>query len=107
MNESSHYYQQHIFFCVNQKEGGRKCCYEADAERLWAYAKERLQALGYDKQQVRVNKAGCLGRCSEGPAIVIYPEGIWYTYQSEADIDEIIEQQLIQGKLVKRLLMKQ
>lgn len=55
--------------------------------------------------KIRVSKALCLGRCSEGPCIVIYPEAIWYTYATEADIDEIINTHLISGNTVERLLI--
>lgn len=55
----------------------------------------------------RVSKTGCLGRCSSGPGIVIYPEGVWYTYASTEDIDEIIHSHLVEGKTVSRLLMDQ
>lgn len=100
------YYQKHVFMCVNQKEGGRKCCQDAQASELQAYAKTRVQALGlHGPARIRINRSGCLGRCSEGPALVIYPEGIWYTYRSQADLDEIIEQHLLQGNIVQRLLL--
>jgi (2Fe-2S) ferredoxin len=52
---------------------------------------------------VRINKAGCLDRCDEGPVMVIYPEAVWYTYVDEHDIDEIVDSHLIQGKVVERL----
>ncbi len=55
--------------------------------------------------KIRVSKSGCLGRCSSGPCIVIYPEGIWYTYSSFADIDEIIQSHLIENKPVDSLLI--
>ena len=41
--------------------------------------------------KIRVNKSLCLDRCEEGPICVVYPEGTWYTYVDESDIDEIIE----------------
>lgn len=70
------------------------------------YAKARIKALQLSgKGQVRVNVAGCLGRCNEGPTIVVYPEGIWYTYHSQADIDEILQEHVIHGRPVTRLLM--
>ena len=53
--------------------------------------------------KVRINKAGCLDRCEEGPVIVIYPQGTWYTYVDKDDIDEIIDQHLVGGKVVDRL----
>ena len=52
---------------------------------------------------VRINKAGCMDRCDEGPCIVIYPEAVWYTYVDRHDIDEIIDVHLVQGRVVDRL----
>ena len=44
-------------------------------------------------------------RCEEGPCLAIYPQGVWYRYASVEDIDEIIDQHVVGGKIVKRLLM--
>ena len=41
--------------------------------------------------KVRINNAGCLDRCDQGPVLVIYPEAIWYTFVDKEDIDEIID----------------
>ena len=54
---------------------------------------------------VRVNASGCLDRCEFGPTVVIYPEGVWYSVQSEGDIDEIISRHLIGGGRVERLML--
>jgi (2Fe-2S) ferredoxin len=68
------------------------------------YAKARIKALGLSGPgKIRVNTAGCLDRCSEGPVLVIYPEGTWYTYVDREDIDEIINEHLIGGRVVNRL----
>lgn len=98
------YYRHHVFFCVNQREDGSACCANHDAQAMRDYAKERVKALGLNgKGGVRVNQAGCLDRCEEGPCLVIYPEGTWYTYVDREDIDEIIEKHLRHGQLVERL----
>lgn len=100
------FYQKHVFFCINQRENGKKCCQDAGASYFRDYAKAQLQAIGlHGPGKIRVSQSGCLGRCADGPTIVIYPDGVWYTYKTEADIDEIIEQHLVQGKVVTRLLM--
>jgi len=52
---------------------------------------------------VRINNAGCLDRCEQGPVVVIYPEETWYTYVDNDDLDEIIEKHLQQGQIVDRL----
>ena len=63
--------------------------------------KDRAKALGI--KGTRVNTAGCLDRCELGPVMVIYPEGVWYTYIDQADIDEIIDEHLVNGRIVERL----
>lgn len=100
------HYKKHIFFCTNQKISGKKCCQDASANELCRYAKGRLQEMGvHGKDKFRVNTAGCLGRCSVGPNVLIYPDDIWYTYASTEDIDEIIDRHLLNGEVVERLLI--
>jgi len=53
--------------------------------------------------KVRINSSGSLDRCEEGPCIVVYPEGTWYTYVDKQDIDEIIDEHLVKGRPVERL----
>lgn len=98
------YYQKHVFFCVNQREAGAACCNNLGAQDVRDYAKARIKSLklsGHGK--IRINNAGCLDRCDEGPVIVIYPEETWYTYIDKEDVDEIIEEHLINGRIVERL----
>jgi (2Fe-2S) ferredoxin len=99
------YYQKHVFFCVNQREPGEQCCNNFGAQAMRDYAKARVKALKLDSKtrRVRINNAGCLDRCNEGPVIVVYPEDVWYTYVDKEDIDEIIEEHLKNGRVVERL----
>jgi (2Fe-2S) ferredoxin len=98
------YYQRHVFFCCNQRTDGRACCQDHGASRVRDYCKKRVKQLGLaGPGKVRINQAGCLDRCEQGPVLVVYPEGVWYTYVDEQDVDEIIEQHLQQGKPVERL----
>ena len=102
MNEP--YYRYHVFFCVNQRTNGEECCADKGSADLREYAKQRVKELGLaGRGGVRINSAGCLDRCAEGPVIVIYPEGIWYTYVDKEDIDEIVEKHLIGGQMISRL----
>ena len=99
------YYSHHIFMCTNARTDGRDSC-NADgrAAELRAYAKDRSKEWGLKVPGgVRVNQAGCLGRCSEGPCMVVYPEGTWYRYESEEDIDEILFDHVMNGHPVARL----
>jgi (2Fe-2S) ferredoxin len=99
-------YKKHLFFCINQRKSGKPCCQDHDAEGMVSYAKSAVKRLGLKGPGgVRVNKAGCLGRCALGPCVVIYPEGVWYRYHGKADIDRIIEQHCLNGRVVSDLLI--
>lgn len=68
------------------------------------YTKKKVKQLGLaGPGKVRVNNSGCLDRCEDGPCIVVYPEGVWYTYLDTSDLDEIIESHLANGIPVERL----
>lgn len=98
------YYRYHVFFCTNERDDGRACCAEKDAKGARDYMKARVKELGLaGPGKARVNNAGCLDRCEEGPVIVVYPEGTWYTYVDREDLDEIISEHLTHGRVVERL----
>ena len=100
------YYAKHVFFCTNDREDGGPCCQRFNTRAMRKYVKNKCKELGiHGEQQVRINSGGCMGRCSEGPVIVVYPEAVWYTFVDEEDLDEIIEQHLLKGQVVKRLLL--
>jgi (2Fe-2S) ferredoxin len=99
------HYQYHLFFCTNLRERGtRPCCQQAGASRLRDWTKARVEALGLNGPgKVRVNTAGCMDRCEEGPVLVIYPDGVWYSYADESDLEAIIQEHLINHRVVDRL----
>jgi (2Fe-2S) ferredoxin len=98
------YFKYHVFFCTNQREGGEMCCNSHSAADMRDYMKKRVKELGERiPDRVRINTAGCLDRCNQGPVIVVYPEATWYTYIDREDIDEIIDSHLVGGKVVDRL----
>ena len=100
------YYKHHLFFCLNERTNGEACCANHDAQAAFDHCKSRVKAAGLaGPGGVRVNKAGCLDRCAGGPVAVVYPEGTWYTYVDQSDIDEIVESHLTQGRVVERLLL--
>lgn len=103
---SAPYYRRHMFICTNQRDNGEVCCARVDAQGMVDHAKARVKALGLSGPgKVRVQKAGCLDRCGEGPVAVVYPEGVWYTYVDAADVDEIIDKHLVHGEPVERLML--
>lgn len=100
------FYNQHVFVCTNQKLQGKQCCANAGADAIFTYLKQAINDKGLaGPGKIRVSKSGCLGRCALGPCLVFYPEGLWYSYSSQSDLDEIITQVLDQGGQVLRLLI--
>jgi (2Fe-2S) ferredoxin len=99
------YFEHHIFFCLNKRDNGEACCADHGAQAAFDRCKSQVKARGLNGPgKVRVNKSGCLDRCQGGPIAVVYPEGVWYTYVDQHDIDEIVESHLQNGKVVERLL---
>lgn len=99
------FYECHIFCCTNRREPGHKrgCCAERGAEELRGYMKDRAKELKIAR--TRINSAGCLDRCELGAVLVIYPDNVWYHYETKADIDEILQSHVIDKKPVTRLLV--
>lgn len=85
--------------------GGTGCTSNHSGELIAEF--ERIiaeQKLGDDVQVVRT---GCFGLCAAGPIVIVYPEGSFYCHVSVADIREIVDEHLIKGRIVKRLLYKE
>lgn len=98
------YYRHHVFFCTNRRDDGSRCCAQFEAQAARDHMKGRVKALGLAVPGgVRVNNAGCLDRCDQGPVVVVYPEAVWYTYVDQDDLDEIVREHLQGGRPVQRL----
>ncbi len=97
------FFEYHVFCCTNRREAGhaRGCCAQKGSEELRDYMKARVKELGIPK--TRINNSGCLDRCELGPTMVIYPEGTWYRCPTKADIDEVVNEHLVNGRVVERL----
>lgn len=98
-------YDFHIFVCLNKRPEGhhRGCCLDKHSDEILNYMKTRIKELGIKK--CRVNKAGCLDQCERGPAVVIYPEGTWYTVKTIGDAEKIIQSHILGNLPVEKLLM--
>ena len=99
-------FDKHLFICGNRREPGhvRGCCDPEGSEALHKAFKKALAERGLNRR-MRANRSGCLDQCEKGPSVVVYPENVWYGGVTEADVTEIIEQHLIGGTPVTRLLM--
>ncbi len=99
------FYRTHIFACTNRRPDGhpRGCCAARGSEKLRDYMKARAKELKIPG--IRVNSAGCLDRCEFGPAMVIYPEGVWYRPATIEDVEEILQVHILGGGRVHRLML--
>ena len=103
---SSPYFKHHIFFCINQRDAGENACAQHGSAQGYEHCKQAVKRAGLNGPGgVRVNKAGCMDRCAGGPVAVVYPEGVWYSYVDQSDIDEIIASHLVDGRPVERLIL--
>ena len=100
------FYDVHVFCCVNERppKHRRGCCSAKGSRQLCDYMCRRSMALGL--HNVRINHAGCLNRCELGPTMVIYPEGVWYHYETRADVDEILSTHVQGKRRVERLMLR-
>ena len=102
MNQS--YYRYHVFFCTNQRQDGSQCCQNRNARAMRDYVKQRVKALGMGRAGGTTHQHRRLhGPLLRGPVLVVYPEAVWYTYVDREDIDEIVEEHLVHGRVVERL----
>ena len=88
----THQFRKHVFVCTNERaaDNPRGCCSSKNSLELLTRLKRAARAAGLS--DVRVNKAGCLDNCEDGPSCVIYPEGTWYPLpDDDAGLDRILE----------------
>lgn len=82
----------HLFICTHRREDG-ECCATKGAQSLRDEVKLQVKKLaGIQRSEVRINSAGCLGRCEEGIAAVLYPTGKWFTGLSAEDASRLVEE---------------
>jgi (2Fe-2S) ferredoxin len=98
-------FRYHVFCCFQQRPPGhpKGSCGGRGGGALW----DRLSAAieGRKLPRVAVAASGCLGFCTAGPLMVVYPEGVWYRPRTEDDIDEIVQSHFVEGRLVERLVV--
>lgn len=90
-------YRAHVLVC-----GGTGCT-SSNSEKIIKELESQLTENKLDNE-VKIVKTGCFGLCAEGPIVVVYPEGAMYTMVKVEDIKEIVEEHLLKGRVVKRLL---
>ena len=90
-------YRSHVLVC-----GGTGCT-SSGSEQIVAVLEQEIQKQGL-ADEVKVVKSGCFGLCALGPIMIVYPEGSFYSMVKPQDIEEIVSEHLLKGRIVKRLL---
>ncbi|MBQ2891016.1 MAG: NADH-quinone oxidoreductase subunit NuoF [Clostridia bacterium] len=90
-------YRSHVLIC-----GGTGCT-SSGSKKIQAEFENQLKANGIENE-VKVVQTGCFGLCALGPIVVVYPEGAFYSRVEVEDIKEIVEEHLLKGRIVTRLL---
>jgi (2Fe-2S) ferredoxin len=98
--------QRHIFLCADPTKD--KCCDRQESLESWNYLKGRLKVLELSgRGGVYRTKANCLQICERGPIAVVYPEGAWYHSCTPQVLERIIQEHLIEGRVVEDNLILQ
>ena len=90
----------HVLVC-----GGTGCTSSGSAKLIEKF-ESSLSEKGLS-DEIKVIKTGCFGLCALGPIVIVYPEGAFYSMVKEEDVEEIVEEHLLKGRIAKRLLYKE
>ena len=93
-------YRSHVLVC-----GGTGCT-SSNSQKIIETMEAEIKAKGLEKE-VQVIRTGCFGLCALGPIMIVYPEGCFYSEVKVEDVPEIVEEHLLKGRMVKRLLYEE
>ena len=97
-----HPFRHHVFVCEQRKPEGAPCCSARGSAAIIEALRREVASRGLH-DTVAVTPCGSLGLCENGPNMVVYPEGIWYSHVTPADVPEIVVEHLQGGRPVARL----
>ncbi len=92
-------FEKHVFVCTS----GKVCPEEGVSIAVHARFKELVKQAGLSTS-IRINNAGCMDQCGNGPMVVVYPECVWYCGVKPEDADIIFHEHLVGGRPVERLI---
>ena len=85
--------------------GGTGCTSSGSAELIRLF-EEKIKEVGLEKE-VKVVRTGCFGLCEMGPVVIVYPEGAFYSHIKAENVEEIVNEHLLKGRIVRRLLCRE
>lgn len=99
-------YTKHIFVCTNQRPDGapKPSCGSTHGEAVIAEFKKLIRQNDLSVE-IRTQKTGCMDVCEQGPAVVVYPDGVFYKVKDMVDVNRIVEVHLVGGKVVEELVI--
>ncbi|MDP4183203.1 MAG: 2Fe-2S ferredoxin [Bacillota bacterium] len=97
----------HVFVCTSSRINGQQkgYCFSKDSVSIVQAFMEEIESRDLSSD-VMITNTGCFGICSQGPIVVVYPEGVWYKEVSVDDVAEIVESHFENGNPVERLIIK-
>ncbi|MBI2953978.1 MAG: (2Fe-2S) ferredoxin domain-containing protein [Chloroflexi bacterium] len=90
-------FRKHVFVCTGYD------CAGYGAEELMTLLGRRIREHGL-ADEIMLTKCGCVKECEDGPIVLVYPDGVWYSRVLPEDVDEIVDEHLTNGQTVSRLL---
>ena len=93
-------YRAHVLVC------GGTGCHASNSNEIHNRLELKIKELGLERE-IKVVMTGCFGLCESGPNVVVHPEGVFYSHVKVSDVDEIVEEHLLKGRPVRRLLFKE
>ena len=93
-------FRSHVLICAGTG------CTSSGSDKVAEAFNRLLKEEGLDRE-VKVVRTGCFGLCEMGPVVIVYPEGAFYSKVEEKDVEEIVKEHLVKGRIVKRLLYEE
>src|SRR5690554_1398881 len=93
-------FRSHVLICAGTG------CTSSESDNVAGAFDRLLKEEGLEKE-VKIVRTGCFGLCEMGPVVIVYPEGAFYSRVNEEDVEEIVKEHLLKGRIVKRLLYKE
>lgn len=93
-------YRSHVLICTGTG------CVSSGAKTIKEALEEELAANDLTNE-IKIVETGCHGFCEKGPIMIVYPEGVFYCELTSDDVAEVVEEHLLKGRTVERLLFKE